>query len=50
MKKTIVTYVRIGCSTRYTHTLAGHLGKDYAQLAMLKKGIGCTRVLSVEHV
>lgn len=47
--KTIVTYMNAG--TKYTHVFEGHhYGKDYAQLALLKLGIGCSKVLSVEHL
>ena len=50
MKKTTVTYLKVGDSTHYTHTLLGdHYGKDYAQLAMLRQHIGCSKVLRVEY-
>ena len=49
MKKTLVTYLKTGDSTHYSHTLTGgHFGKDNAQLELLKLHIGCVRVLSVK--
>ena len=51
MKKTLVTYLKVGSDTHYTHMLeGGHYGKDYAQLEMLRQHIGCARVLAVEHL
>ena len=49
MKKTLVTYLKTGDSTHYSHVLdGGHFGKDNAQRELLRQHIGCVKVLHVE--